>query len=349
MLKIIHRLRRWLCTVLGAATGLAGAAAGTAPDLESQSRALQRASDAVVGLRALAVEDARSAATLGRERQGSGVVIDADGLVLTIGYLVLEADQVMLTTDDGRNIPARVVAYDLATGFGLVQALVPLRLAPVPLGEAGVPLGAASAGGTATPLLVMSGGEDGAISAARLLSRRAFAGYWEYHIEGALFTAPPHPGHSGAGLFNERGELLGIGSLFVADALDPGQPRLPGNMFVPVDLLKPILGELRRSGSSSASTRAWLGMNCVEHEGALRVLRVAEDGQADLAGVNAGDRVLSIDATPVTGLAQLWQSLWADRRAEREVRLDIERGGEKLTLRLQSVDRAKTLRRAQGI
>jgi S1-C subfamily serine protease len=350
MRKIIQRLRLLLCTVLGAAAGLAGAAADTAgPDIESTSRALQRASDAVVGLRALAVEDAPSAATLGRERQGSGVVIGADGLVLTIGYLVLEADQVMLTTDDGRDVPARVVAYDLATGFGLVQALVPLRLAPVPLGEVGAPLSAAAAGDKRTPLLVMSGGEDGAISAAHLVSRRAFAGYWEYHIEGALFTAPPHPDHSGAGLFNEHGELLGIGSLFVADALGPGQPRLPGNMFVPVDLLKPILGELRQSGSSRASTRAWLGMNCVEFEGALRVLRVAEDGPADLAGVLPGDRVLSIDATPVAGLAPLWQNLWADRRAEREVLLDVERGGEKMTLRLQSVDRAKTLRRAPGV
>ena len=345
MQHIIDGLRGWLLAGLTAVAGLAGADTGS--EIEVQSRALQRASDAVVGLRALAVEDARSAATLGRARQGSGVVIGADGLVLTIGYLVLEAEQVMLSTDDGRHVPARVVAYDLATGFGLVQALVPLKLAPVPLGEsAASPAGAADGG---NPLLVVSGGEDGAVSATRLVSRRAFAGYWEYLIDGALFTAPPRPDHSGAGLFNDRGELLGVGSLYVADALGPGQPPRPGNMFVPVDLLKPILGELRQRGSSSASTRAWLGVNCVEHEGELRVLRVAEDGPAELAGVMRGDRVLAIDGTPVAELAQLWKALWADARAEREVALDIERGGQRLTLKLQSVDRAKTLRRAQGI
>ncbi|MDP1647766.1 MAG: S1C family serine protease [Rubrivivax sp.] len=347
MKPIIDGLRGWVLAALAAAAGFAGAAADTGSAIEAQSRALQRASDAVVGLRALAVEDARSAATLGRARQGSGVVIDADGLVLTIGYLVLEAEQVMLSTDDGRNIPARVVAYDLATGFGLVQALVPLKLAPVPLGDAGAAPAAAADGGS--PLLVVSGGDTGAVGATRLVSRRAFAGYWEYHIDGALFTAPPRPDHGGAGLFNERGELLGIGSLFVADALGPGQPPRPGNMFVPVDLLKPILGELRQRGSSSASRRAWLGVNCVEHEGELRVLRVAEDSPADLAGVLRGDRVLAIDGTPVAGLAQLWKALWADVRTEREVALDIERGGQRLTLKLQSVDRARTLRRAQGI
>jgi len=350
MKQIVDALRGWALTVLAAFVGIAGAAGAATnadSDVEAQKRALQRASDAVVGLRALAVEDARSAATLGRARQGSGVVIGADDLVLTIGYLVLEAEQVMLSTDDGRHIPARVVAYDLATGFGLVQALVPLKLAPVPLGEsAASPAGAADGG---NPLLVVSGGEDGAVSATRLVSRRAFAGYWEYLIDGALFTAPPRPDHSGAGLFNDRGELLGVGSLYVADALGPGQPPRPGNMFVPVDLLKPILGELRQRGSSSASTRAWLGVNCVEHEGELRVLRVAEDGPAELAGVMRGDRVLAIDGTPVAELAQLWKALWADARAEREVALDIERGGQRLTLKLQSVDRAKTLRRAQGV
>ena len=330
------------------ALALAGSASASS-EVEAQSRSLQRAADAVVGVRARAVEDARSAATLGREREGSGVVIDADGLVLTIGYLVLEAEEVELATDDGRRYPARVVAYDLATGFGLVQALVPLGLAPAPLGVAGTPLNVAAGGGKDEPLMVVSGGDDGVISEARLVSRRPFAGYWEYHIEGALFTAPPRRDHSGAGLFNDRGELLGIGSLFVADALGPGQPRLPGNMFVPVELLKPILGELRRRGTSSASTRAWLGVNCVEHDGEVRVLRVADDSPAEEAGVMRGDRVLALDGKPVTGLAQLWLSLWADRRAEREVRLDIERGDEKMTLKLQSVDRARTLRRARGV
>jgi S1-C subfamily serine protease len=329
----------WLAGLLLAA---AGAVAAQEPSVEAMSRALSRASDAVIGLHARSVDDARSARTLGRERLGSGVVIGADGLVLTIGYLVLEAESVDLITDDGRRIPARVVAYDLATGFGLVQALAPLRLEPVPLGQS-------AAVGSQEPLMVASGGGDGTVSISRLVSRRPFAGYWEYHIEGALFTAPARRDHSGAGLFNGRGELIGIGSLFVADAAGSEAPRTPGNMFVPVDLLRPILPELRERGASLASTRAWLGINCVDQDGQLRIVRVSEDSPADVAGLEVGDRVVGIDGEAVSGLAALWQRLWAGGAPERAVRLDIERAGQRETVTVQSVDRAKTLRRAQGI
>jgi S1-C subfamily serine protease len=304
--------------------------------------ALQRASDAVVGVLATAVEDARSAATLGRKRQGSGVVISEQGLVLTIGYLILEAEQVQLLTDDRREIPARVVAYDLATGFGLVQALVPLKLAPVPLGQ---PAQLAKE----QSLMIVSGGAAGSVSPALLVDRRAFAGYWEYAIDGALFTSPPRGDHSGAALFNAEGELVGIGSLFVADALGPGRTRLPGNMFVPVDLLQPILSELLARGSSSRSTRAWLGVNCVEQQGAVRIVRVNEDSPADVAGLEVGDQILRIDDIPVQGLAQLWQQLWSQPQAERAVKLAIRRAGAEQEVVVHAVDRAKALRRPQGI
>jgi serine protease Do len=331
-------LRPWvLPLVLGSALP-----AGAETALEARSRALTRASAAVVGLSATAVEDARSASTLGRERAGSGVVISSDGLVLTIGYLVLEAESVALTTDDGRRFPARVVAYDLATGFGLVQALAPLGLQPVPLGD---PAGTRAD----DDLVVASGGDDGAITAARLLSRRAFSGYWEYHVEGALFTAPPRRDHSGAALFNPQGELLGIGSLFVPDAQEGPAPRQPGNMFVPVDLLKPVLAELRQRGSSSASARPWLGLNCIAQDGEVLVMRVSEDSPADVAGLQRGDRIVRIDGIAVADLALLWKTLWAGAGAERAVTLDILRDGQAQTLTVQAVDRAKTLKRAQGI
>jgi serine protease Do len=310
--------------------------------IEAQSRALQRASASVVGLRALAVDDARSAATLGRARQGSGVVIGSGDLVLTIGYLVLEAEQVQLVTDDEREVPARLLGYDVATGFGLVQALAPLRIEPVPLG-----LAAALRQGEA--LMIVSGGEDGMVSAAQLVSRRPFAGYWEYHLEGALFTAPARADHSGAALFNGRGELVGIGSLLVKDALGPGAPQHNGNMFVPIDLLEPILPELRSRGSSQLSRRAWMGVNCVEAEGAVRVVRVNSDSPAEVAGLQPGDRIVRIDGTEVKALEVLWKTLWAGGAPEREVTLDIVRGGQPQTLKLQSVDRMKTLKRAQGI
>jgi S1-C subfamily serine protease len=319
----------------------AAAAAEPAPSIEAQSRALQRASDAVVGVRAIAVEDARSAATLGRARQGSGVVIDR-GLVLTIGYLILEAEQALIVTDDARMVPARPLAYDVATGFGLLQPLAPLRIEPAPLGRS-----AALAVGE--PLMIVSGGEDGAVSAAELLARRPFAGYWEYHIEGALFTAPARADHSGAALFNGRGELVGIGSLVVSDALGRDKGRRSGNMFVPIDLLPPILPELQARGSSAQSRRAWIGLNCVETEVGVRVVRVNGDSPAEIAGVEAGDRIVRIDGTDVTALDVLWKALWAGGAPEREVTLEIERGGERQTLKLQAVDRMKTLRSAQGI
>lgn len=307
---------------LGALTAQAVAAPSA---VEVQAQALRRASDAVVGVRARSVEDARSAATLGRERQGSGVVIGADGLVLTIGYLVLEAEQVELSTDDGRRIPARVVAYDLATGFGLLQALLPLRLEPVPLGHS-------TRTGQQEPLVVVSGGEEGTVSTAELASRRPFSGFWEYHLDAALFTSPARRDHAGAALFNSRGELLGIGSLLVNDVAGAGQPGSAGNMFVPIDLLPPILAELRATGRSSASLRAWMGVNCAEVEGTVRVLRVVDDSPADVAGLERGDTILRIDGTAVSGLAVLWKTLWATEPPERAVRLEVLRSGQVLTV-----------------
>ena len=311
-------------------------------ELESQSRALERAANAVLGVQVLALADARSNATLGRWRQGSGVVIGEDGLVLTIGYLVLEADQVQLMLDDGRSLPARVVGYDQATGFGLLLPLAPLAVAAAPLGSA-------RAVADDEGLLVVSGAPSGVLSPARLVSRRIFAGYWEYRIEGALFTAPPRTDHSGAGLFNPKGELVGIGSLVVTDAAGSDAPRQPGNMFVPVDLLRPILAELRTSGASAASRRAWLGLNCVEQGGQLRVLRVTEDGPAESAGLQPGDRILAIDGSAVATLDALWTRLWSGGPAEREVRLEIARGDARQTLVVRAQDRQRSVRRAEGV
>ena len=334
-------LRRWLCGTCVALVFGAGAASAQNVD-EARIQALTRAHAAVVGVESTAVEGALSAETLGPERRGSGVLIDADGLVLTIGYLILEAEQVDIIVEGQRRLPARVIAYDLATGFGLLQSLAPVKVAPAPLGQ--------SAGLKANePLMIASGGEASAVSLARLATSRPFSGYWEYHIEAALFTTPPRPDHSGAGLFNAEGELMGIGSLVVADAAGPGAPRLPGNMFVPVDLLKPILAELRERGASAASRRAWLGVNCIEQEGGIvRVVRVSRDSPAEQAGIEPGDRIVRIDGTEVGSLESFYKSLWRDG-AEREVKLEIRRAGRSQQITAQTADRAKTLRRPQGI
>ena len=256
---IAASLRRALILVLGA-FGFALAATPQPPSAQAMIEALTRANAAVVGVQVTAAEGARSAETLGRRRDGSGVVIGPDGLILTIGYLMLEADTIQVVTQDDRSLPARAVAYDLATGFGLVKPLLPLRgINPVPLGShTDVSPGQA--------LMVASGGADGDVATTRLVSKRPFSGYWEYHIDAALFTSPPIPNHSGAPLFNQRGELIGIGSLFVADALGEA-PRIPGNMFVPVDLLKPILAEMQQTGTSRQSRRPWLGLTSTEQSG----------------------------------------------------------------------------------
>ena len=347
----------WRRTIaaLVALAGLAGVAvaadepAASATDtravvarLEANKAALLRASSAVVGIETIAVEDARSIATLGRERQGSGILIGDDGLVLTIGYLILEADHVDLLAASGRRVPARVVAYDLASGFGLVQALAPLGIAPAPLG-----VSAKVAGDD--PLLVASGGDDRDLSLARMVSRRPFSDYWEYHIDDALFTAPARTDHSGAGLFTAEGELVGVGSLLVGNAAGTGSPSIRGNMFVPIDLLKPILGELRARGSARNSTRAWLGVNCVEIGCAVHVVRLSPDSPSEAAGLQRGDVIVAVDGVPVTDLTNFYQALWRGDGADRDVVLEIKRGDDTLKTTVHAIDRMRTLSRPKGV
>ena len=337
MFRIPRLARACLAALL--VTGLAPARAAS---VEETSRALQRASDAVLGIEVEAVADARSNATLGPQRAGSGVVIGADGLVLTIGYLVLEAEEVVLLPDDGRRVPARVVAYDVATGFGLVQALAPLRIEAVPLGRS-------QALGPQEPLVFVSGGPQGMVTPVRLLERRPFSGSWEYHLEQALYTAPARRDQSGAGLFNALGELVGIGSLFLSQGALADTPRQSGNVFVPAELLAPILDELRARGHSAASERPWLGVHCQETAAGLRVVRVNDDSPADVAGLLPGDTIERVDGVQVQGLAALYRALWSKGPAEREVVLDVLREGARQTLKVYSVDRMKTFRRAQGV
>lgn len=305
-------------------------------------RKLEAARASVVGVRAHSVPDARSNTSLGRDRQGSGILIGPDGLVLTIGYLILEADRVDIAFDDQRVLPAAVVAYDIASGFGLLRPLAPVQREPAKIGRS-------RATGTDEPLVIASGGADGGVSLARLVSRRDFSGYWEYHIEGALFTAPARGDHSGAALFNIEGELIGIGSLIVRDAMGADHPRVAGNMFVPIDLLAPILPELRSTGASAASTRAWLGVNSLEHDGIIEVIRVTPDSPAEQAGVRPGDRIVGIDGEPVANLEAFYKALWQRGAPERNVRLELKRADEPVTLNVRTADRMKTLRRPSGI
>jgi S1-C subfamily serine protease len=325
-------------TTVPAAPPRAAEAAESAQD--AIYRQLTEAARAVVSLRVKALRNARSAATLGTERAGSGVLIAPSGLVLTIGYLVLEADQVEVTDANGRTVPATVAAYDHATGFGLVRPVVPLGPRPIRLGsskdlESG------------DRVLVATAGEAG-LSIATVVSRRPFAGYWEYLIDGAVFTAPPRLDHSGAALINKDGELVGIGSLLVMDALKPGE-RFPGNMFVPVELLEPILAEMIATGRQKAGRRPWIGVNSMEDDGRLRVLRVTEESPADVAGLRAGDIILGLAGRPVKDLEAFYRALWDAGAPGVEVPLRVLRGDEVREIRVRSMDRLDFVRRKPTI
>jgi len=215
---------------------------------------LARAIRAVVKLKAKALPEARSLATLGAEREGSAVVIGANGLALTIGYLIVEAESIELEDSHGRVVPATTVAYDYATGFGLVRALAPLDIDPIPLGDS------KALAEPESMIFATAGGIDAATSTT-IVSKRRFAGYWEYMIDNAIFTSPPRFDHSGAALIDRDGKLVGIGSLIVADAAGTGgQRRLPGNMFVPIELLKPVYEELVTTGTTKRGRHPWLGI-----------------------------------------------------------------------------------------
>jgi S1-C subfamily serine protease len=332
---------------------LVRAQAQTAPSPSDQTAvidALSRASAAVVGVRVTAADDARSIATLGKERAGSGVLINKNGLILTIGYLMLEAKDIRIVTQDNKTLPAVAVGYDLATGFGLIRPLLPLRdVAPVELGsQDSVQAGEA--------LMAAIGSTDNNIEAdvsmTRLVSKRAFSGSWEYHIESALFTSPPvmagNGNHSGAALFNQKGELLGIGSLLVMDAMGQNR-RLPGNMFVPVDLLKPILTEMEQSGTSRLSMRPWLGLTSSDASGRVQVLRVSDDSPAQQAGLKGGDVVLAVDGDKVSSLEAFYKKLWDRASPQEPVRLTVLQGADVNTVVVQPQNRMANLRKASGI
>ncbi len=311
--------------------------------------ALAKASAAVVGIKVTVAEDARSADTLGQRRSGSGVLIGQDGLILTIGYLMLEAEQIEIVTQDNKTLPARAVAYDLATGFGLLRPLLPLR------GISGVTLGNGTDLKPGELLMAATGpqaDDDGDVHMTWLISKRAFSGYWEYHIESALFTSPPivagGGNHSGAPLFNQKGELMGIGSLFVLDATGENR-HLPGNMFVPVDLLRPILAELQQSGTSLKSHRPWLGLTSNDQSGRIQIMRVSKDSPAQLAGLEAGDLVLAVDGAKVATLEAFYKKLWDRAAPDAEIRLTVLQGADIKTLVIKAQDRMLTLKKPSGI
>lgn len=297
---------------------------------------LEQALDAVVLLRAEIPEDAFTGGILGTERTGYGVVIREDGLVLTIGYLITEAETIWLTSNAGTVVAGHALAYDQATGFGLVQPLGNLDAPALPRGSSsGVKEGD-------RVFVIGHGGRAHALK-AKVFAKREFAGYWEYLIDNALFTTPAHPQWGGAALVDTRGRLIGIGSLLLQEEV--GDASEQGNMFVPVDLLEPILDDLLAHGRSAVAPRPWLGMYTQEAEGRLIVGGLAPGSPAERAGVQAGDMVLGVAGERTSGLADFLRRVWRLGGAGVEVPLMLARQGDVLRLSLRSADRNDFLKK----
>jgi S1-C subfamily serine protease len=303
---------------------------------QAQSTSLDELVAAVVGIKTFIDPDARTRESLGREREGSGIVIDESGLVLTIGYLMVEAHAAEVVTNAGRTVPASIVGYDHETGFGLLRTLEPLKLKPIALGKS-------DAVKTGDPVLVASFGGAQMVAPARVVAKREFAGNWEYLLDEAIFTAPPHPVWSGAALIARDGKLVGVGSLIVGDATGKGEPG-PGNMFVPIDRLPPILADLIADGRVSGPGRPWLGLAADEANGRLTVGRVTPGGPAEKAGVARGDVIAGVNGEAAITMADFYRKVWATGSAGASVPLDIEQRGAKRRIDVRSINRLDHLR-----
>ncbi|GLQ56737.1 S1C family serine protease [Devosia nitrariae] len=282
----------------------------------------------IVAVRAHIPEDAFTATTLGILREGSGVVIGEDGLVLTIGYLITEAEEVWLTAQDGRVIAAHVLAYDQVTGFGLVQALGPLDLPALEFGN--------SAEAEVGASVIFADGVGQSVR-SRIVAKQEFAGYWEYLLDEAIFTAPAHPSWGGAALIGEDGRLLGIGSLRL-QMIRNGE-TVDINMAVPINLLPPILDDLVTRGEANRPPRPWLGVFSAESDGEVVVMSVAEKGPAAEAGLRRGDIISDIRDGKVDGLADFYRKVWGSGPAGAEVPIRIVRDGRDRWVRIKSADR----------
>lgn len=295
-----------------------------------------RVSASIVRLHAQIPDDAFTAPMLGTERQGNGIVIRDDGLVLTIGYLITEAATTSLTTAGGDVVPGHALLYDYASGFGLVHPLGDLAVPPLALGDP------ARVDAGDDVYVIGFGGHTHALK-ARVFAKREFAGYWEYVLDQAFFTTPAHPEWSGAALVDAQGRLIGVGSLFVQE--QQNDKAMQGNMFVPIDLLQPLLERLRPGARAAPPPRPWLGMYTADANEGLMVNGVAVNAPADLAGVEPGDLVVAIGGEPVHGLADLFRRIWRMGPAGSEIPLTLSRKGTRLEVKVRSASRDDFLRK----
>ncbi|HZT51813.1 MAG TPA: S1C family serine protease [Stellaceae bacterium] len=306
------------------------------PKQEDWGFDLDRTLASVVTLRATIPADAFTAGTLGTERAGNGVLMRDDGLVLTIGYLITEADSIWINTNDGRALPGHALAYDQETGFGLVQALGRVNLPPLPLGRS-------SRVRVGERVVVAGGGGRMRAISARVAAKQEFAGYWEYLLDEAIFTSPAHPNWGGAALITGEGLLAGIGSLHLQQGRDNGPPEHL-NMIVPIDLLPPILDDLTSYGRPNHAPRPWLGLYATEVEDKIVVAGLANNGPARRGGLRMGDVVLAVGGDEISDLASLYRRIWSCGPAGARVPMLVYRDGRTLSIDVRSADRTSFLK-----
>lgn len=306
------------------------------PKVSDYGYDLHRALNSVVGVRALVPEDASTADALGTERMGHGVLIGERGLILTIGYLVTEANEVWLKLSDGRSVPGHVLAFDQETGFGLIQPLTKL-------GFPGLDFGVSAKTQAGDRVVVAGAGGRAHSVAARIISKQQFAGYWEYYLDEAIFTAPFHPNWGGTAMIGAQGELLGIGSLQLERARE-GAKAEPINMIVPIDLLKPVLDDLVKTGHANRPVRPWLGLYSTEIDDHIVIAGVAKRGPARRAELKIGDIVLAVDNHEVRELADFYHRVWALGAAGVNVPLTIHREGDTFDVTIRSGERSQFLK-----
>ena len=314
-------------------------AAWGAANLPGASRfATDDLAGAIVKLGIRVPPTARTAETLGTEREGTGILIDDAGHILTIGYLLLEAQSILVVTADGRVLPATVAGFDHASGFGLVRAAQSLDHPPVLLGNS------ADARELTTAVVAAHAGAGG-WSTACIVRRRPFTGWWEYALHDAIFTAPARDNHSGAALLDNEGQLIGVGSLWVGDAADSGA-AFPGNMFVPIDILIPILADLRTLGRRSGAARPWLGLYSEEVCQHVVVTQVLRDSPSERGGIKRGDIILAVGGQAIGNQGEFYRALWASGAAGSEITLQIWRAKSVREVSVRSIDRMEYLRPA---
>lgn len=306
------------------------------PNQKDFSFELAKPLKSIVAVQSRIPSDAFTASVLGTERAGNGVVIRGDGLILTIGYLITEAEAIWLTDHTGSAVQGHVLGYDQESGFALVQALGQLNAEAIEIGKS------ASLNETDRVIIAGHGGVQNAVS-AEIISIREFAGYWEYLLDSAIFTTPAHPNWGGAGVIGENGDLVGIGSLFIQHET-AGESAADGNMIVPIDLLRPIYDDLLNIGKPNKKARPWLGLFGAEVEGSIVVAALTSDGPAHRADIRVGDIITAVSTNKITTLANFFRQVWAQGEAGVEIPLEVDRDGEILDISITSVARNDMLK-----